>query len=104
MGELSVDSWSSVVSMSMPEDAMAKICFEVAKDGVEAAGSVGVNVVDGNNGVSREFVGVDALCRNDMVDQSTYFRLTNYVQVTASFVRLSWYQRYHTLFSGENRL
>lgn len=67
------------MSMSMPDDVMAKIRFEVAKDGAEAAGSVEVNVVDGNNGGSREFVGVDALRRNDMVDESTFFRLTKYV-------------------------
>lgn len=80
VGDLSVESWSSVVSMSMRDDVMAKIRFEVAKmelGGV--AGSVEVNVVDGNNGGSREFAGVDELRRNDMVDQSTYIRLTKYV-------------------------
>lgn len=68
------------MSMSMRDDVMAKIRFEVAKmelGGV--AGSVEVNVVDGNNGGSREFAGVDELRRNDMVDQSTYIRLTKYV-------------------------
>lgn len=104
VGELSVESWSLVVSMSMPEDVMAKIRFEVAKDGVGAADSVQVNVVDGSNRDSREFVRVDELRRNGMVDQSTYFRLTKYVpKLPRALWRLSWYRRYHTLFSGENR-
>lgn len=99
-GKLSNESWTRTRSHWVDDDLRVRASIEIAlSEKVRKQGSVGV-VVDNDQSLPSDVVGVDQLRRESVAQTSTRVEVSPFLRVTAGFVRL---QIIHANYPGAFR-